>query len=235
VYGYIDLGRSQGLPIEEIADRMTRWAAMGAAGVFLDEAGFDFGVTRARQNAAVAAARERKLRVCFNAFQPADVFDPAPIPLNEVGGGNPDGLEPIVSADTAVLLESFAVRHGKPEPRDTLAIRTQAALEARKRYGTQVWAVSTGEEAAAGTTLENSWWIATVFALDAYGWAMPAFSASTSELPWMPRPAAEQMLARAEYLDDISVQNGLWQRTTSAGTILVDPTGGGGVIESRAR
>ena len=61
VYGYVDLGRTQRLSLDEIDSRIERWARMGAQGVFFDEAGYDFGVTRKRQNAAIAAAHARRL------------------------------------------------------------------------------------------------------------------------------------------------------------------------------
>ena len=82
VYGYIDLGNTQKLPLDAITDRIERWARMGARGVFFDEAGYDFGVTRERQNAAVVAAHARGLSACLNAFRPTDVFGSARTPLN---------------------------------------------------------------------------------------------------------------------------------------------------------
>ena len=64
VFGYVDLGRTNWLSIPDLIDRIERWGAMGADGIVLDEAGYDFGVTRERQNAAVSAAHARGLRVC---------------------------------------------------------------------------------------------------------------------------------------------------------------------------
>ena len=59
VYGYIDLGRSQQLALDDIGARIQRWKSIGASGVFFDEAGADFGVDRRRQNAAVDAGHPR--------------------------------------------------------------------------------------------------------------------------------------------------------------------------------
>jgi hypothetical protein len=50
---------------------------MRAGGVFFDEAGFDFGVSRTRQNAVVDAAHTAGRRVFMNAFNPDDVFLPS--------------------------------------------------------------------------------------------------------------------------------------------------------------
>jgi hypothetical protein len=235
VYGYIDLGSTERLSLEDIRDRIDRWARMGARGVFFDEAGYDFGVTRERQNAAVAAAHAQGLSACLNAFRPADVFGTMRTPLNAVGGGNPDGAPPELSGHDAVLLESFAVRNGVPEPPESLAARTRAALEGRARFGTRVFAVATsdGPTTDPASLAEFGWWAASALGVDAYGWGMPAFSAASSRLPLMPRPGAETALTRAEYAGDVIFHDGRWQRTTSIGTIVVDTSTHKGTLEKR--
>ena len=234
VYGYVALGNTQRLTLEELTDRIDLWEQMGADGVFFDEAGYDFGVTRERQNAAVAAAHARGLRACLNAFRPADVFSTERTDLNAVGGGNPNAVPPLISARDAVLLESFAVRNGVPEPADSLEARTRVALEGRARFGTRVFAVATSDEGRDHAPLaEFGWWAASVFGLDGYGWGMPAYSAVTSELPWMPRPGDERLLAGAAHVDDVTVQDGRWHRTTEVGTIVVDTTTRRGALEKR--
>jgi hypothetical protein len=234
VYGYIDLGSTQRLSLEDIRDRIDRWARMGAQGVFFDEAGYDFGVTRERQNAVVAAAHAHGLSACLNAFRPADVFGTMRTPLNAVGGGNPGGAPPGLSARDAVLLESFAVRNGVPEPAESLAARTRAALEGRARFGTRVFAVATSEGPADHASLaEYGWWTASALAVDGYGWGMPGFSAVTSQLPLMPRPEAETALTRAEYAGEVIRHGGRWQRTTTIGTIVVDTSTYRGTLEKR--
>ena len=63
---------------------------MGVHGVFLDEAGYDFGVTRVRQNAIVDYIHGRGLQAFVNAYNPDDVFSGDPLVLPN-GGGNPGG------------------------------------------------------------------------------------------------------------------------------------------------
>jgi hypothetical protein len=234
VYGYVPLGNTQRLTLEEVTDRIDLWERMGADGVFFDEAGYDFGVTRERQNAAVAAAHARGLSACLNAFRPADVFLETRTDLNAAGGGNPNALPPLISARDAVLLESFAVRNGVPEPADSLEARTREALEGRARFGTRVFAIATsdgdGDHAAQA---EFGWWAASVFGLDGYGWGMQWYSAAASQLPWMRRPDAETDLAGATPLGDVSFENGRWHRTTTVGTIVVDTTTRQGALEKR--
>lgn len=224
VYGYVDLGNSQRLPLDELVARIGLWADMGATGVFFDEAGYDFGVTRARQNAAVDAAHARGLRAFLNAFQPDDVFGTTRVPLDGAGGGNPSGMAPHMTDRDAYLLESFAIRNGIPEAPKALLSRTRRALEGRDRFGTAVFAVSTtGEPGDDASLAAYGWWAAAVLGLDGYGWGMPAFSAVTSRLPWIPRPGAEATLTRAGVLGDTAIERERWRRDTTAGTIVVDP------------
>lgn len=242
VYGYVDLGGTQELCGAAVTERIELWARMGAAGVLLDEAGYDFGVSRERQNAAITAAHARGLSVCVNAFHLSDVFSAAPTPLNRAGGGNPNGLAPVIGAHDAVLLESFAVREGVPDTVDHLAARTRAALDGRTRFGTRVFTVSTSTGLGprrAGTPegrdderlAQYAWWTASLFGADAYGWGMPAFSAITSRLPWVERPDAEASLASAEYVGEPVFRYGRWRRDTTAGTIVVDPATRRGALE----
>jgi hypothetical protein len=193
VFGYVDLGRTQALTPEALADRVNRWAAMGVSGVFLDEAGYDFGVTRERQNHAVRAARARGLRVCFNAYRPEDIFGDERVPINEAGGGNPSGEKPVLSARDAILLESFAVGSGVLEPADPLARRVRAALAGRQRFGARIFAVATG---GADTDLAHfGWRAASSLGLDAYGWSEPGYGAATSQLRWIAPPEADTAIA----------------------------------------
>ena len=79
-YGYVDVGVStQNLSPQEIANRCRLWKQTGVRGVLLDDFGYDFGVTRARQSAAVRSAHEAGLRVIANAWNPADVFAPVSV------------------------------------------------------------------------------------------------------------------------------------------------------------
>lgn len=220
VYGYVDLGLTQRLPLSGVVDRIDRWAATGVDGVLLDEAGYDFGVTRERQNAAVDAAHARGLGACLNAFRPDDVFGRDPQPVNAAGGGNPDGLRPRVDERDALLIESFAVRAGAIEPDGALTARMRPALAGRARYGTRVFAMATGGAPATEdpALAAFGWWTAALMDVDAYGYAAPDYGAPTSELRWQPRPVEESVLATARYTAERQAN----RRGTSAGTLVVD-------------
>jgi hypothetical protein len=178
VFGYVDLGRSQQLAIDEIKSRVSKWKALGAAGIFYDEAGADFGVDRARQNDAVAAAHAAGLRVVLNAFNPDDVL--------RTGA---DGVRPRLGAGDAYLLESFAVRNGLPEDPRGWNDRLERARRGAAATGASIWATTTTTEGKFAPELMTHAWRAAVQAgVEAFSWGEPSFGSVDSRLPFRPRP-----------------------------------------------
>lgn len=76
-YGYVSIGVTDGEPnysLATIQEYLNRWHAMGAHGMFLDCAGADYGVSRARFDAVVTAAHALGMNVIANAWNPDDVL-----------------------------------------------------------------------------------------------------------------------------------------------------------------
>jgi hypothetical protein len=181
LYGYIDLGRTQQLTMDEIITRVEAWQRLGVDGIFFDEAGRDFGVTPARRGEAVRAVHARRLAAFMNAFNPDDLFDRGSSPGSghELGRGD------------AILLESFAVRQGRLQT-EAVPGRIAAALEWRKRRGVSVFATTTaGDEPFDRAAFASAWHRAATLRLDGFGWGERNFGADT-QLPWRPRPEAER-------------------------------------------
>jgi hypothetical protein len=177
VFGYVDLGRSQQLAIDDIAARVGRWKTMGAAGIFYDEAGSDFGVNRERQNAALEAAHRAGLRVVLNAFDPDDVFAPREARGNtRLGPGD------------AYLLESFAVRNGVAEDPRGWNDRLGRAKRGAAETGAGIWATTTAGGRFTPELMGHAWSAAVTAGLDAFAWGEPSFSSADSRLPFRPRP-----------------------------------------------
>jgi hypothetical protein len=177
VFGYVDLGRSQQLTLDEIKARVDRWRAMGAAGIFFDEAGADFGVDRARQNAAVDATHDAGLRAVLNAFNPDDVF---------VAG--PDRIKPRLRTGDAYLLESFAVRDGRADDPRGWNDRTRRAIAGTSATGAALWATTTMQGAYEPALMQHAWRAAMDAGIHAFAWGEPSFGSADSRLPFRPRP-----------------------------------------------
>lgn len=236
IYGYVDLGSTQALPMPEIHARARMWRELGATGIFLDEAGYDFGVTRRRQNEAVEAIRGLGMRAFLNAFNPDDVFSPEPVPLNRAGGGNPEGHASQLGAQDAFLLESFQVRLGEPDPWTAATARTARALGYREQFKTRVFGVTTTTAATAARAadlLAYAWWSAVLWGLDGFGWGEPDFSGPSSELPARLEAIDAAGLAGATFTSPVlETMEGLERRTTR-GRIVVRRSGGRAGFEPR--
>jgi hypothetical protein len=208
VYGYIDLGGSQKLSQREIERRIALWRQIGTGGIFFDEAGYDFGVTRARQNAAVAAVHAAGMRVFMNAFNPDDVFLPS--------AGQAHRLE----AGDAFLLESFVVRNGRDADSGWIG-RAARAIEYARRLRIQVHATTTmeaGMDFSPGA-LDYAWWAALAHGLDGFSWGEPSFGGPTSMLPWRPRPEATVADMGVRFIGGVAVTDGVYSRRTDTGRI----------------
>jgi hypothetical protein len=210
VFGYIDLGNSQNLSQREIERRIALWRDMGVGGIFFDEAGFDFGVSRARQNAAVDAVHAAGLRVFMNAFNPDDVFLPS------------DGVQPRLEAGDAFLLESFVVRNSTPDT--AWSARAARTVEYARRAQVEVHATTTADAHTgfSSDSLAYAWWVALAYGLDGFGWGEPSFSGPTSTLPWRPRPEQAIVEIGERFVGALAMNDGVYSRGTDRGRIEVD-------------
>lgn len=192
-YGYIPLGQlswNQRLSLAQIKSRIAAWNGMGVRGIFLDEAGYDYGVTRTLQNGAVDACHALSRSAWVNAWVPADVFDPKRVALNSVGGGNPTGLPTRLGASDRYLLESFQVSRGQYRPPGFFAAKADSAFAYRAQFGTRLDAVTTTTPQAgfSQSQFDYAWYSALMYGLDGLGWGEPDFSASTALLSYRRRP-----------------------------------------------
>jgi hypothetical protein len=212
VFGYIGLGNSQNLTQREIERRIALWRETGAGGIFFDEAGYDFGVDRPRQNAAIDAVHAAGMRVFMNAFNPDDVFLPA------------KGLSHHLTSGDAYLLESFVVRNGKADDPGWRA-RARRALEHARRYRVAVHAVTTTSDPAGAASPEliaYAWWAALAYGVDGFGWGEPSFSGPDSALPWRARPEDAAARAGDRFVGAPDVKDGVYARRTNRGRIELD-------------
>jgi hypothetical protein len=186
VYGYVPLGEYQHLSESEIQERIRLWKQMGVAGIFLDEGSYDFGnVDRARQNKAVTYVHQQGLSAFMNGYFPDHIFGIENDPLYAKGNNkNPGHQPPALNAKDLYLLESFQIREGSYEDPMQWQARVKKVLDYRKRYGTQIFAITTaGKQPFDAQKLNYAWWSAWMNDLDGFGWGEPNFSASDNLLP----------------------------------------------------
>src|SRR6266478_9287243 len=112
------------------------------AGIFLDEAGYDFtAVTRERQNTAVRIIHELGLSAFLNAYFLDHLFSlEDKLPYANGTAKNPEGLPPLLDRRDLFLLESFQVSNGTYESVSAWQARLNQAVEYRRRYGSRIFA-----------------------------------------------------------------------------------------------
>jgi hypothetical protein len=201
VFGYVTLGvTTASLPMVEVRRRVDAWKAVGAAGIFLDEAGYDYGVSRARQNDAVRHVHAAGLGAFVNAWNPDDVFGTAADPAY-----NPTGAAPLLDARDVYLLESYQIGMSAYESAATWVSRSALAASYRRQYGVRVAAVTTvsaAQPAFDQGKLDYAWQSARLYGVDLFGWGEPWFSAADSRLPFRVRPTLDVSGGRTDVVHD---------------------------------
>ena len=208
VYGYINgpqwgtsWSRSD-LPPANWEAHLDMWVAMGVDGIFIDEFGYDWKVTRVMQNAMLDAVHTRGLPAFVNAWFIDHAFSSQPDPV--FPNGNPAALASHITANDLYLLESFAIMQGvydvcERPVFDTFITKGDKARAYRAQFGTQMWTMTTSDKlavAAAGVAavdprLSYAWHATAMYGLDGFGWTEDQFSASgpaQNLLPWRERP-----------------------------------------------
>jgi len=192
-YGYVCLGEMPSPKGEKISltpaqleERVTLWKQMGVAGIFLDEAGYDFAVvTRERQNMAVRMIHELGLSAFMNAYFLDHLFSSEDqLPHANGAEKNPEHLPPPLDRRDLFLLESFQVRNSDYEDFSDWQARLNRALKYRRRYGARIFATTTTTEQQP-FSLEKfnyAWWTALLYGLDGFSWGEPNFAAVTNAL-----------------------------------------------------
>jgi len=248
VYGYISIGGentarqcSPGTPTpltdQEIRGFVDAWDAMGVTGVFFDEAGYDFGTSRARQNKAIDYAHHSGLRVFINAFHPEDTFSDEIVGSVTYSGGtlsgqpsatamNPDGLLSQLRPDDIYLLESFQIISGDFQDPGFWQDRSDKALKYKNLYGTRI-ATVTGDPGPGGIQgfdqqkFDYAWWSTQLYGFDAMGWGELNFAADSNlPLRTQPTPTVGDAFTSTVVVHDLSTHT----RMTSTGTIDVNTT-----------
>jgi len=193
-YGYVCLGeipsrkgQEISLTSRELEERARLWKHMGVAGIFLDEAGYDFAVvTRQRQNMAVRIIHELGLSAFMNAYFLDHIFSlEDKLPYANGTAKNPEHLPPLLDRHDLFLLESFQVRNGNYESASEWQARLNQALKYRRRFGAHIFATTTTteQEPFSAEKFNYVWWTAIVYGLDGFSWGEPNFAALSNALP----------------------------------------------------
>lgn len=113
VVGYVPIGMDPDwddscLEMSEIKSRIDKWKAMGAKGIFLDEFGYDYYITRERQNEAVGYCHDNGLFVIANAWTVDHCFSTENLYLDWINHyGNPNHLPTLLGPNDYYIFENL--------------------------------------------------------------------------------------------------------------------------------
>ena len=188
VFGYVNLGVTNGsLSLDEVRTRIDGWRAIGADAILFDAFGYDFGVTRERQNAAVEYAHSLGMPVLANAWFPADVFGAAADPV-----ANPGGVPSLLGAADFYLSESYRVMLGQLVPEGQWRTKAGELAGYQSQLGFSILSVTTNTPANlyVEELFFTAWNAAAADGHLATGWGEYLFSAVDGQAPYRARPGA---------------------------------------------
>ncbi|MFI3185654.1 MAG: Ig-like domain-containing protein [Methylococcaceae bacterium] len=260
VYGYVSIGgentarncSSGGSPvpltIDEMKARIDAWFNMGVVGIFLDEAEYGFGSSRALQNAIVDYVHSKSLKVFINGYTPDDVFGTAAINQVTYTTGyykdtlstvqmNPQGVAAHLGSADIYLLEHFQVINGAFEDPHLWADRSDKAYANKLKYGTRIATVTTQADTSPVKgdcsllfdehKFDYAWWSTLLYGFDFIAWGEPSGFSSwgtcSNALPFHVRSNLGDI---GEYISPVvhPLLNAqpLYSRETTLGTIEID-------------
>lgn len=217
VYGYVDLGiTTQNFDLPTIAMSVDAWKAIpGVTGIFYDNAGQDFGVTRPRLISAVDYVHSQDLVAFINAWQPDDVLS---------------GATPLRAGDW-YLAESHPVSGGQCSNLDFWWDKSHKLKNYHDQLGVQIATSSTGGDEIECDDLpmyppyRQALWATYLFGFDAFNFADLLYSASgpnANRLCPLPLPPSAGTTYLGPPTGPITTTNGVtYTRLTDLGTIRV--------------
>ncbi len=189
VFGYVDLGVStSNLSIGTMETDINEWKAMGVKGIFLDDFGYDFDTTRARQNTIVDYVHSQGLTVVANAFNPADAFD------NVICANNPSGTKSHLNGNDYYLYEDYQVELTNQStyiPASTWEAKADQIATYQSQIGFKVLAetTNTNNSAFSQSEFDYAWYSALLDGYKAIGWGEYQYAAVSCSAPWRTPPS----------------------------------------------
>ena len=204
VYGYIDSTASQ----NTIETSIDNWNAMGVAGIFCDQFGYDFGVKRSEQNNIVDYIHTVSLKAFVNAWDVDDAFSSAAEQPH-----NPSGTAHKLNTTDWYLAESYQIINGGYQTAS--AWETKSDKMVTYQSDCQMACVTTYDNSAFSQgKADYSYYSCAMYGFGAWGWGEENFSASSASLTFRTR----KMLPEGVKLDGaISDSNEKYERNTNVG------------------
>ena len=187
VFGYVDLSVTiSNLSIPAMQTKVDQWQAMGADGVLLDQAGYDYHVPRSRLNTMVDYLHGKTMGALVNAWSADDVMGSAVDATY-----NPSGTATHMNASDYYLLESWLINTDAYADNGFTSFfnarpRADTAIGYRNSLGVKLFAVGIVNYSSHSDEDNTKYFkmqetAAMAFSLDAYGLGAPSYSSSGAD------------------------------------------------------
>lgn len=216
-FGYVDLGVStNNYSLSQLQMKIDQWSAAGADGIFFDDFGYDFGVTRERQNAAVDYAHSLGLTVVANGFFINDVFS-----SSVDATYNPTGAATHLTASDFYLYESYQLTEGAFVSESTWRAKADALATVRTSLPINVLAVTTDDavDVFNQAHFDYGWYSAMLDGYRAFGWGQYSFASDDNVAPRRTTPSTPYITAGA---GPLMVTGSSYERDLANGTVAVN-------------
>ncbi len=189
VFGYIDLGVStQNLSLATISTIIDDWQTTGVDGIFFDDYGYDFQVSRDRQNVVVALVQAKGMPVIANGWDPDHVFSTTIDATH-----NPSGTGTLLGSNDYYLSESYQVTAGNFQSESTWRTKADKLKSYQDVLNFKVLSITTNDAVNVYTQDEffYAWYSALLYGHEATGWGEYNFSSVSAQAPFRTRPTLD--------------------------------------------
>lgn len=186
IFGYVDLDRKEKKnSYSDLKKTFHKWRDIGVDGIFLDDAGFDYEVSRSLFNVCVQTIHDMGMPTFVNAWDPDDVMSDKIDPIY-----NPNGDASEMGIEDYYLLEEFLYPSDISDPNspsifsDGFKEKMDKVIQYRKELGVKVLSISRLDYAQYSSQALDEFFkmneaTAGVFSLDGYGVAPIEYSSSS--------------------------------------------------------
>lgn len=197
IFGYVQTP----LPLGTFQSQADDWVTLGVSGVFMDEAGYDYGTTRADFNARVDYIHDAGLVVMANAWNQDHIAGAVEDPTYPNATYNPSSVPSSLNFNDWYLLESAPINTqayvgtGGYQSRFDWAVRAIKAVGHRATFGFNTAACGIIDDANLnGQDLFDFGFVAALmFSFEAWGVSDESYGAATGKGKWWDRPDVHGM------------------------------------------
>lgn len=210
-YGYIN--PEQNIDINTVKTKIDQWLDLGVDGIFVDIFGYDYDMTRLRQNEVVDYIHSRGYPAFVNGWNPDDVFGAQIHPIY-----NPSGVATSLGSNDLYLSESYQITNGQYRVESQWREKQNKLNNYKNQLGFKILAVTTYDARAYDQNRFNyAWYSSIIDQLEAFGWGYDHFSQSNQ--PYIERPNTN---VGNSFTSGISANGSVYTRQTDVGEIRID-------------